>query len=396
MATLTVRSLTRSYGRGGGDGDGPGRPFALGSIDFEVGDGRVAALLGPSGCGKTTLLRLVAGLDAPDGGDILLGGESVLASPPHRRGVGLVFQDLALFPHLDAAANVDFGLRMARWTGARRRGRVAELLRLFELDGLGGRRVHELSGGERQRVALARAVAPEPAVLLLDEPLGSLDEPLKTQLRPTVRELLGRLGTTSLLVSHDLRDAVEIADDLLVMEAGRLLQAGPLAAVLAGPTTLRAAEMLGYVTLVAGVPVARPDGGLAIVEEGAGEVEIPPTLRDAAAAAAGPAPSARPLRMLAHPASLLGVPVDSSRGCGVVGEVRRVLPEGPLVRVELALGLAGRDGAAPGPARSIRVRWEGEPRPPSPGGRLAIAVRPESLRLVGPTGAAIAPPGGPP
>ena len=157
MTSLAVRALERSYETGAA---GSGGAFALGSLDFEVGDGRVAALLGPSGCGKTTLLRLIAGLDAPDRGDIRLGGESVLALPPHRRGVGLVFQELALFPHLDAATNVDFGLRMARWPEGRRRERVGELLGLFELDGLGRRRIDELSGGERQRVALARAGAP--------------------------------------------------------------------------------------------------------------------------------------------------------------------------------------------------------------------------------------------
>ena len=384
MTSLAVRALERSYG---GAAAGSGDPFLLGRIDLEVRDGRIAALLGPSGCGKTTLLRLIAGLDAPDRGDILLAGRSVLALPPHRRGVGLVFQELALFPHLDAAANVDFGLRMSRWPEGRRRGRVDELLRLFELEGLGRRRVHELSGGERQRVALARAVAPEPSVLLLDEPLGSLDEPLKAQLRPELREMLGRIGTTSLLVSHDLRDAVEIADDLLVMEAGRLLQAGPLSSILSHPGTLRVAEMLGYATLLSGAAIARRDGGLAIAEPGVGEVDLPPALAHGAAGAARAGERGGMLRLLAHPASLLGVPADSGRGSGVVGEVRRLLPEGPLSRVELALG------TPPGPVRSIQVRWEGHGRPPPPGGHLSVAVRPEELRLFGPAGAAIAPPG---
>ena len=383
MTSLAVRALERSYGGAAGPGD----PFVLGPVDFDVGDGRVAALLGPSGCGKTTLLRLIAGLEAPDRGDILLADEPVLALPPHRRGIGLVFQELALFPHLDAAANIDFGLRMARWPEGRRRARVGELLRLFELGGLGRRRVHELSGGERQRVALARAVAPEPSVLLLDEPLGSLDEPLKVQLRPELREMLGRLGTTSLLVSHDLRDAVEIADDLLVMEAGRLLQAGPLPAVLSQPATARVAEMLGYATLVSGATVDRPDGGLAIVEAGVGEVDLP-AAHGAGAAAAAPAGGAgAALRLLAHPASLEGVPVDSGLGCGVVGEVRRVLPEGPLFRVELALGGPG------GPLRSVQVRWEGAGPPPPAGAPLAIAVRPDALRLFGSAGAPTAPAG---
>jgi thiamine transport system ATP-binding protein len=391
MATLAARELTRAYPGTEADADAD-EGFALRAVDFEVADGRVAALLGPSGCGKTTLLRLIAGLDRPDAGDVLLDGESLLGRQPHRRGIGLVFQELALFPHLDVAANVDFGLRMARWPRDRRRERVAELLALFELDGLGGRRIHELSGGERQRVALARAVAPEPGVLLLDEPLGSLDEPLKAQLRPQLRALLGRLGTTALLVSHDLRDAVEVADDLLVMVAGRLLQAGPLPQVFASPASLRVAEMLGYVTLAHGPLRPGEHGRPAVVEEGVGALELPPALAQVAAAAASAGGGA--LRVLAHPASLLGVPTDRGLGCGAEGRVRRVRPEGPLARVELALGRGGEEAAEgssiAGP-RSVEVRWEWDAAPPAPGTRLAIAARPETLRLFGPSGAALTP-----
>ncbi len=424
MATLTARSLTRAYldaGPSGGasDAGGPasdgaasdaggadaGEGFALRGVDLEVADGRIAALLGPSGCGKTTLLRLIAGLDRPDAGDVLLDGESLLGRPPHRRGIGLVFQELALFPHLDVARNVEFGLRMARWPRARRRERVAELLALFELDGLGARRIHELSGGERQRVALARAVAPEPGVLLLDEPLGSLDEPLKAQLRPQLRALLGRLGTTALLVSHDLRDAVEVADDLLVMADGRLLQAGPLPEVFAAPASLRVAEMLGYVTLAHGPLRPGPHGRPAVVEEGVGALELPPALAEVAAAAstsaadAGGVARARAaaLSVLAHPASLLCVPAGRGLGCGAEGRVRRVRPEGPLARIELALGRGAEVGPAAGAAagardarpRGVEVRWEWDAQPPAPGTRLAIAARPETLRLFGPRGEAL-------
>ena len=393
MATLAARELIRAY-PGADANEASAEGFALRAVDFEVTDGRIAALLGPSGCGKTTLLRLIAGLDRPDAGDVLLDGESILGRPPHRRGIGLVFQELALFPHLDVAANVDFGLRMARWPHDRRRERVAELLALFELDGLGGRRIHELSGGERQRVALARAVAPEPGVLLLDEPLGSLDEPLKAQLRPQLRAQLRRLGTTALLVSHDLRDVVEVADDLLVMVAGRLLQAGPLPEVFAAPASLRVAEMLGYVTLAHGPVRPGEHGRPAVVEEGVGVLELPPALAEVASAAGSTSGASGTLRVLAHPASLLGVPTGRGLGCGAEGRVRRVRPEGPLARVELALGGGGEEratGSSIAGPRSVEVRWEWDAAPPAPGTRLAIAARPETLRVFGPSGAALTP-----
>ncbi len=387
MAKLATRGLTHAY-----TSAGPNDGFTLRSVDFEVEDGRVAALLGPSGCGKTTLLRLIAGLDRPDTGDVLLDGESLLKQPPHRRGIGLVFQDLALFPHLGVTANIEFGLRMASWSRARRHARVVELLELFELDGLGARNIHELSGGERQRVALARAVAPEPGVLLLDEPLGSLDEQLKVQLRPQLRALLGRLGTTALLVSHDLRDAVEVADDLLVMASGQLLQAGPLPIVFAAPATLRVAEMLGYMTLAHGPLGLGPLGQTAVIESGVGAVELSREHVEAAFAVETTAGEDR-FHVLAHPTSLIGVPVGQGLGCGAEGEVQRVRPEGPLARIELALGKnegTGMGRALSSELRSVEVRWEWDTQPPAPGTRIAISARPETLRLFGPSGNALA------
>ena len=262
MATLTVRDLTRSYEAGRRVVDG---------VSFEVADGRVAALLGPSGSGKTTILRLIAGLDRPEGGDVLLDGASVLDRAPHRRGVGLLFQELALFPHLDVRANVEFGLRMAKWPRARREQRATELLELVGLSALASRRVDALSSGERQRVGLARALAPEPDVLLLDEPLGALDEARKRELRRELHGLLDRLGTTALIVSHDLRDAQALADDLIVMDAGRVLQFGPLRDVLSQPVTAFVAAMVGWVRLIDGPLV---DGRVS--EDGVGAIELPP------------------------------------------------------------------------------------------------------------------------
>ena len=355
MATLTVRDLTRSYEAGRRVVDG---------VSFEVADGRVAALLGPSGSGKTTILRLIAGLDRPEGGDVLLDGASVLDRAPHRRGVGLLFQELALFPHLDVRANVEFGLRMAKWPRARREQRATELLELVGLSALASRRVDALSSGERQRVGLARALAPEPDVLLLDEPLGALDEARKQELRRELHGLLDRLGTTALIVSHDLRDAQALADDLIVMDAGRVLQFGPLRDVLSQPVTAFVAAMVGWVRLVDGPLV---DGRVS--EDGVGAIELPP-------AAESVPPHAERVRIMAHPSTLLGVPRGRGLGSGAHGTVTATRPDGPLHVLEVALGRAN-DPAI----RYVHVRWEWSPEPPALGGAIEIGVQPDTLRF---------------
>ena len=346
MATLTVSDLTRSYE--------PGRRVVDG-VSFEVADGRVAALLGPSGSGKTTILRLIAGLDRPEGGDVLLDGASVLGRAPHRRGVGLMFQELALFPHLDVRANVAFGLRMARWPRERREQRVDELLALVGIEALGRRRIDALSGGERQRVGLARALAPEPAVLLLDEPLGALDEARKRDLRRELRALLERLETTALLVSHDLRDAQALADDLVVLDAGRVLQAAPLRTVLAEPASPEVASMVGWVRLVDGEAV----GGLA-AEEGVGSVVVSE-------------PGDGPVLVMAHPSAMTAMTPGGDRHAEAHGTVVGARPEGPLRVLEVAVGT----GSA---MRYVEARWGGPAEPPAPGDRVAIAVDPATLR----------------
>ncbi len=356
MATLSARGLVRRFAPD---------VLAVDDVSLTIEDSRVSALIGPSGCGKTTILRLIAGLDRPDAGDVLLDGASILDRPPHRRGVGLLFQELALFPHLNVPDNVAFGLRMARWPGERRDRRVHELLELVGLGGLGERRIDELSGGERQRVALARALAPEPAVLLLDEPFGAVDEARKRALRQELRTLLRRLRTTALVVSHDLRDAQALADELLVMAGGRILQRGAVSQVIAGPASAEVAAMLGYELLLEGVV---RDGR--VHEPGVGTLDLDP----ATAASASPGPGV--LSVMAHPASLLGVPPDRDLGCGVCGEVVAAYAEGPLQILELRL----QDAAAPH-ARQIAVRWEWDSPPPPLGSQVELAPRPGSLRL---------------
>jgi len=191
-------------------------------VSFTLARGEIAALLGPSGTGKTTLLRVIAGLHAAAAGRVLLRGTDATDLPPEQRGLGFVFQDLALFPHHDVAGNLDFGL--AHWPRAKREARVAELLVRTGLDGLAGRMPHELSGGQQQRVALARSLAPKPDLLLLDEPLSSLDADLRPKLRDELRALLKIEGTAALLVTHDQDEAFAFAETVGVMLDGRLAQ----------------------------------------------------------------------------------------------------------------------------------------------------------------------------
>ena len=199
---------------------------ALDGVTLSLERGGTLAVLGPSGCGKTTLLRLTAGLETPDEGAIVLDGIDLAPLPPERRGIGLVFQDYALFPHLDVAGNVGYGLRMARWPRRRAVDRIRELLDLVGLTGYERRRVQSLSGGEQQRVALARGLAPEPRVLMLDEPLGALDAELRTSLLDEVPRILHAAGATTIYVTHEQEEALAVADRVAVMRSGRIRQVG--------------------------------------------------------------------------------------------------------------------------------------------------------------------------
>ena len=226
-----------------------GRVPAVSELDLSVAGGEVLALVGPSGCGKSTALRLVAGLERPDAGAVWIAGEQVAGDrvwrPAERRRVGMCFQDHALFPHLTVAGNVGFGLAGSGWSGAGRRSRVATVLELVALDRLAGRYPHELSGGEQQRVALARALAPEPELLLLDEPFSNLDRQLREQIRADTLAVLRKTGTAAVFVTHDQAEALAVGERVAVMRAGRIEQLAAPEQVFHAPANRFVASFLG-------------------------------------------------------------------------------------------------------------------------------------------------------
>ena len=235
---------------------------ALEPISIEIAAGETVVLLGPSGCGKTTTLRIVAGLESPDaGGRVLFDRDDVTALPIEKRGVGMVFQSYALFPNMTVAQNVGYGLRVRKLPREEREKRVGEMLSLVDLQRFGNRRVDQLSGGQRQRVALARALAIRPRVLLLDEPLTALDAKLREQLRVEIDRLLRSLGITAVYVTHDQAEAMALGDRIVVMERGRIAQAGTPQEIYRRPATPFVAEFIGTMNRLAGEIV---DGHLVV------------------------------------------------------------------------------------------------------------------------------------
>jgi len=229
---------------------------ALAGVTFCVPRHAIVAVLGPSGSGKSTLLSIIAGLESPDGGSVLWEGKPIDSLPAHRRGFGLMFQDYVLFPHLNVERNVAFGLQMQRLDEAQWRARVRECLAQVGLTEFERREVQTLSGGEQQRVALARALAPRPRLLMLDEPLGALDRALRERLLGEMRQVLRAARQTALVVTHDQEQAFGLADRIVILDAGRLLQQGEPREVYRLPASAEVARFLGLTNLLPGTPEA--------------------------------------------------------------------------------------------------------------------------------------------
>ena len=235
MALLEVSNVSKQFGDG----------FEVKRVSLTAERGDIVCLLGPSGCGKTTLLRLIAGLESLDDGTIAFEGRVLNRVPSRDRGFGLMFQDLALFPHMDVSGNVSFGMRMQRRPREQVSSRVSTLLRLVGLEHFQKRKVHELSGGERQRVALARSLAAEPSLLMLDEPLGALDRALRELLQAQVRAILKALGQTAIYVTHDRDEAYAMADTMVIMEQGEVVQSGTPEELYRAPRSELVARSMG-------------------------------------------------------------------------------------------------------------------------------------------------------
>lgn len=232
---IEVRGLSKAFGA-----------FqAVQNVNFDIEKGRLVGLLGPSGGGKTTVLRMLAGLETPSGGEIRFHGEKVTHLPPQARGIGFVFQNYALFKHMTVAENIAFGLSVQKRDRREIRERVRQMIELVGLTPFEDRYPHQLSGGQRQRVAFARALAPEPQLLLLDEPFAAIDAKVRKELRLWLKEMIARVGVTSIFVTHDQEEAVEVADEIMIMNGGRLEQKGTPWEVYKQPQTPFVASFLG-------------------------------------------------------------------------------------------------------------------------------------------------------
>ncbi|MCY0864219.1 MAG: ABC transporter ATP-binding protein [Sulfobacillus sp.] len=269
MAHVSIRHLSRRFGS---------YP-ALDQINLDVDSGEFVSLLGPSGSGKTTLLRIIAGFERPDIGDVYVDGRPVTRVPPQKRQMGMVFQSYALFPNLTVRDNIGFGLKVRRWPADQIQRRVDELVELVGLSGKGHRLPRQLSGGEQQRVALARALAPNPAVLLLDEPLSALDAQIRMTLRREIRRIQEALRITTVYVTHDQEEALALSDRVVVMHQGRIEQAGPPMAIYDHPATDFVRRFIGTsnrlkATVVAGdIGLCRIDGQVVHLTEAIGRME---------------------------------------------------------------------------------------------------------------------------
>jgi putative spermidine/putrescine transport system ATP-binding protein len=336
---LRIEKLVKAFGN---------NPPVVKSVDLGINKGEFVSLLGPSGCGKTTILRMVAGFEQPNSGTIAVEGRDLTALPPNQRKVGMVFQAYALFPNMNVADNIGFGLKIAGTPRPQRDARVEEMLKLIGLSGFGKRFPFELSGGQQQRVALARALAPNPRMLLLDEPLSALDAKIRVSLREQIRQIQRDLGITTIFVTHDQEEALSISDRIVVMNAGNVEQFGTPFEIYNRPATKFVATFVGQLnTLNATVA----DAAARTVTIGGTTVTIP----------ALPA-STRNGEAIALTMRPEAVSLGADRDIQLDGKVAEVAFLGSVIRVKVDLGGNAisldtfNDQRTPPPAHGTQVR----------------------------------------
>ena len=356
MASETILSLEHIRKSFGGEA-------VLHDLNLSIRQGEFVTLLGPSGCGKTTTIRIIAGLERPDGGRVILSGADVTALPPDRRRVNTVFQNYALFPHMNVYKNIAYGLKILGVKKEEIRRRVMEILELVELPGFENRRPAELSGGQRQRVAIARALVLNPEILLLDEPLGALDLQLRRQMQRELKAIQSRLGITFIYITHDQEEALNMSDRIVVMREGRIEQAGSPAAIYERPATRFAASFIGESNIL--------DGGLGEIQGDAAAFETPAGVCLCAAPTADPLPADQALSVRPDDICVTREPPAGFTLSGVITDQQYT---GSLLRTVVRLD----DGTSVKANRHGRLRNQMET-----GERVYISWNPAHAALIG-------------
>jgi len=353
---LIMRNLVKNFGQG------KNLVRAVDNVSLEVREGELVTLLGPSGCGKTTTLRMIAGFEFPTAGDILIDGEEINSLPPNKRPTTMVFQNYALFPHMNVFENIAYGLKIQRKKAAEIRRRLEEVMRLVNLTGLGQRSAAQLSGGQQQRVSLARSLVMEPKVLLLDEPLSNLDAKLRVSTRLEIRKLQQRLGITSVYVTHDQEEAMTLSDRVVIMHQGRIQQIGTPQEIYARPANRFVADFIGKANFLGGRLLRLLPGREAELDIWGRRVQVP--LPEGTFAAGDD------VVLVIRPEAVL---LEPSRPEGLIGTVRDSVYLGSQVIYEIEVG---KD------LLSVEVADPQEHAPLAAGQEVALTFKKTSLHLL--------------